>query len=131
MRANDEVLVRIPVAIRDDGSVFCVGEVPANAMLTLLQASEVDSNATVAALVDGLARLDGPVAGREMLLFYCAGRRLSLGERARGELAGFARSSGAAGIAGALSLGEIGSSQYRGYPLFHNATLVACRWGGE
>jgi len=31
-------------------------------------------------------------------------------------------------IAGALSLGEIGSSMERGYPLFHNATLVVSRW---
>ena len=31
IRANHEVLVRIPVALEDDGSLFCVGEVPANA----------------------------------------------------------------------------------------------------
>jgi len=29
IRANHEVLVRIPVALEEDGSLFCVGEVPA------------------------------------------------------------------------------------------------------
>ncbi|MCL2636456.1 MAG: histidine kinase, partial [Betaproteobacteria bacterium] len=32
-----EILVRIPVAFSEDGSIFCVGEVPANSMLRLLK----------------------------------------------------------------------------------------------
>lgn len=128
VRADDEVLVRIPVAVEADGSVFCVGEVPANAMLTLLQAPQVDSTKTVEALVDGITKLNGDLSGRDLLLFYCAGRRMYLNERANGELAEVARLSQARQIAGALSLGEIGSSRLHGYPLFHNATLVGCRW---
>ena len=31
-------------------------------------------------------------------------------------------------VAWALSLGEIEGSTVHGYPLFHNATLVASRW---
>ena len=65
----------------------------------------------------------------ELLLFYCAGRRLHLGlEAATGELHQFNQLTQASPIAGALSLGEIGSSLQWGYPLFHNATLVATRW---
>ena len=129
VRADDEVLVRIPVAVESDGSVFCVGEVPANAMLTLLQAQQVDSTLTVENLLDEMTRLNGDLSGRELLLFYCAGRRMYLNERANGELAEVARLSKAQQIAGALSLGEIGSSRIRGYPLFHNATLVGSLWG--
>lgn len=131
VRANGMILVRIPVALEEDGSLFCVGEVPPNAMLTLLKAPAVDSVHTLVTLVQGLAALGGPLAGQELLLFYCAGRRLHLGiEAAENELRAFAQRTQAAQVAGVLSLGEIGGSTQWGYPLFHNATLVASRWGG-
>lgn len=129
IRANHEVLVRIPVTLEEDGSLFCVGEVPANAVLTLLEAPQVDSPHTLQTLVKGLTEANGELAGSEILLFYCAGRRLHLGlQAACSELHQFAQMTRAAHIAGALSLGEIGSSLQWGYPLFHNATLVAARW---
>jgi hypothetical protein len=129
IRANHEILVRIPVALEEDGSLFCVGEVPANAVLTLLEAPKVDSPQTLQSLVQGLAKINGNLAGSELLLFYCAGRRLHLGlDAATGELHQFSQLTRAAPVAGALSLGEIGSSLQWGYPLFHNATLVSARW---
>jgi hypothetical protein len=129
IRANHEVLVRIPVALEEDGSLFCVGEVPANAVLTLLEAPKVDSQHTLQTLVQGLTQLHGDLQDSEVLLFYCAGRRLHLGlEAATSELQQFGQLTKATPISGALSLGEIGSSLQWGYPLFHNATLVATRW---
>jgi hypothetical protein len=130
VRANGITLVRIPVALEADGSLYCVGEVPANSMLALLAAPAVDSRQTLETICDGLAETNGPLAGRDLLLFYCAGRRLHLGvDAARAEIRGLAERSGAAQLAGALSLGEIGSTVEREYPLFHNATLVASLWG--
>ncbi len=130
VRANGMILVRIPVALEKDGSLFCVGEVPPNALLTLLNAPAVDSAQTIGVLNEGLAELGGLPAGRELLLFYCAGRRLHLGiEAAENELGMLAQRTRATQIAGALSLGEIGGSTQWGYPLFHNATLVASYWG--
>ncbi len=129
VRANHHVVVRIPVMLNDDGSLFCVGEVPANSVLTLLKSPTVDSHETLAVLHDGLRALNGDCAGTELLLFYCAGRRMHLGlERASLELQAFETRTQAAQVAGALSLGEIGGSTLHGYPLFHNATLVAARW---
>ncbi len=129
IRANNEIIVRMPVALQDDGSVFCVGEVPPNALLTLLKAPEVNSVQTVDKLIDGLRDLYGPVSGLDILTFYCAGRRIHLGDRALNELRELHARSGAATIAGALSLGEIGHSMQWGYPFFHNGALVCCRWG--
>jgi hypothetical protein len=40
VRANGEIVVRIPVALRDDGSLHCVGEIPPNSLLTLLEGPE-------------------------------------------------------------------------------------------
>ncbi|MDD5058282.1 MAG: FIST N-terminal domain-containing protein [Sideroxydans sp.] len=129
VRANHHVVVRIPVMLADDGSLFCVGEVPPNAVLTLLERPSVDTSETLRVLVEGLTALNGNPAGTELLLFYCAGRRMHLGiELASTELGEFANRTQAAQIGGALSLGEIGGSTLHGYPLFHNATLVAARW---
>lgn len=126
VRANREILVRIPVSFEADGSLVCVGEVPPNALLTLLEAPAVDSVHTLDTLAAGLAAQNGSLADDELLLFYCAGRRMHLGaEAATRELAALAQRIQTAGIAGALSLGEIGSSTQWGYPLFHNAALVA------
>ncbi len=131
VRANHHVVVRIPVALHEDGSLFCVGEVPPNAVLTLLERPSVDSRETLRVLTEGLNAMNGDSTNTELLLFYCAGRRMHLGvEVATQELQEFNTRTAAAQIAGALSLGEIGGSTLHGYPLFHNATLVAARWQG-
>lgn len=130
VRANGVIVVRIPVALEEDGSLFCVGEVPANAVLALLRAPAVDSVHTLDTVARGLVELNGPLDGRDLLLFYCAGRRLHLGiEAAAEELRGLQDRTNAGQVAGALSLGECGSTTQWGYPLFHNATLVASLWG--
>ena len=128
VRADGQIIVRIPVALEADGSLFCVGEVPPHALLTLLRAPAVDSAATVERLARGLEQLHGDTTGTELLAFYCAGRRLHLGERAETELAELAARTAARSVAGALSLGEIGHSMLWGYPLFHNGAILCCRW---
>jgi hypothetical protein len=129
VRANHHVLVRIPVMLAEDGSLYCVGEVPANSLLTLLEAPSVDSTETMRVLTEGLASLKDDSTEAELLLLYCAGRRMHLGpEAATAELQEFAKLTHSRQVAGAVSLGEIGGSTVHGYPLFHNATLVATCW---
>lgn len=129
VRANHNVLVRIPVAVGDDGSVTCVGEVPAHSVLSLLEAPPPGSHVTVDSLLERLATLNGGIAGHDLLLFYCAGRRMHLGaEAAEAEVHDMGQRGKVRQITGALSLGEIGASSLRGYPLFHNATLVTALW---
>ena len=128
VRGNNEVVVRIPVGLDDDGALRCVGEVPENAMLVLLRAPEAPAAQCVARLVDALSGPRGMPAGGQLLTYYCAGRRMHLGESAAQELAQLEHASGAGRMAGALSLGEIGSTQAWGYPTFHNAALVCTPW---
>lgn len=128
VRANKEVVVRIPVALAEDGALHCVGEVPENAMLVLLRAPDAPAAQCVGTLVDALAGTRGMPAGGQLLTYYCAGRRMHLGESAQQELAQLEHDSGAAQMAGALSLGEIGSTQAWGYPTFHNAAMVCTPW---
>lgn len=127
--ASGEILVRIPVSLKEDGSIFCVGEVPPNSVLALLRAPAVDSLDTVRAIAEGLLSLNGPPERQEVLAFYCAGRRIYLCDKSEDEISELGRHTKASRIAGALSLGEIGSAKRRGYPFFHNAALVCSRWG--
>ncbi|MCQ8102962.1 FIST C-terminal domain-containing protein [Methylomonas sp. SURF-2] len=130
VRANHSTLVRIPVMLDEDNALFCIGEVPAHSMLTLLEAPRVDSSATLETLRLGLSQLRGKPAAAGLLLFYCAGRKQHMGaEAATEELRAFGQLTGASGVAGALALGEIGESTLWGYPLFQNATLVTADWG--
>lgn len=129
LRANHCTLVRIPVMLDDENALYCIGEVPAHSMLTLLDAPRVNSVSTVETLQQGLTQLSGQLTDRTLLLFYCAGRRLHLGNaRATEELHLFKQSSQASSVAGGLALGEIGDTTLWGYPLFHNATLVSTVW---
>lgn len=129
LRANGDVVVRIPVAVADDGSLYCVGEVPENTLLVLLKAPEAGAGACVERLATRLSADNGSLRDGQLLTFYCAGRRMHLGEAAQQELQALAVATGAAVQGGALSLGEIGSTSRWGYPMFHNATLVCSVWG--
>ncbi len=129
LRASAEVVVRIPVALTEDGSLFCVGEVPENSFLVLLKAPDVAGGHCIQDLAASLGELNGAMLARPLLAFYCAGRRMHLGPSAVTELGELALATGAHPIAGALSLGEIGSTHEWGYPMFHNATLVCTPWG--
>ena len=130
LRANQEVVVRIPVALTEDGSLYCVGEVPENAILVLLRAPEANAGQCIGQVSQSLIAANGSLHERELLTFYCAGRRMHLGSGADTELAALVTLTGVTHMAGALSLGEIGSTHAWGYPLFHNATLVCTPWQG-
>lgn len=128
LRASGDVVVRIPVALTDDGSLYCVGEVPENAMLVVLKAPAAGANGCIARLGDKLRQESAALADGALLTFYCAGRRMHLGGEAETELAELHANTGVDVMAGALSLGEIGSTSRWGYPMFHNATLVCAPW---
>lgn len=120
-----EVLVRIPVAFDEDGSILCIGEVPPNSVLRLLRApalAESDCVATIAADLQTRARAG--TTRDTLVTFYCAGRRLHLGAAAAQELHQLREAAGVSQLAGALSLGEISSFENFGIPVFHNAALV-------
>lgn len=124
LRINGDYLLRIPVALTDEDALYCVGEIPTNALLTLMQAIPEGSASTV----DKLSS-QAVAAGSGILLgFYCAGRRLHLGEYAHQELSRWHAKAQPRMLVGALSLGEIGSDLQGGYPFFQNACLVAIPW---
>ena len=80
VRANHHVVVRIPVMLTDDGSLFCVGEVPANSVLTLLKAPTVRTVETLHNLTEGLQALNGNVTDTEIIAVLLRGRRRCIWE---------------------------------------------------
>lgn len=119
-----DVLVRIPVGFNEDGSLFCVGEVPPNAMLHLLRAPALEDSQCVNRIVHRLQGSHPPARSPLFLTFYCAGRRMHFGTEASQELAALQRASGSTELAGALSLGEIDTLPGLDVPRFHNACIV-------
>jgi len=121
IRADGEMLVRIPVALLDDGSLLCVGEIPENALITVVNAVKPASTDTVRAIA---ARLAGTTLD-DGLVYYCAGRRMHLGpEAAAAEICALGEAMAPARAGGALTLGEIGTARRNRLPLFYNATIV-------
>jgi len=118
--ADGEVIVRIPVSIDDKGSLYCVGEVPENSIMTLLISPDEASHHTVNSLKNRLEE-----SSEDLMFFYCAGRKMHLGEnKALSEIAMLADSRKNKVLFGALTLGEIGSLRNGGIPVFHNATII-------
>ena len=121
VRADGEAIIRVPVGLGDHGELLCVGEVPDGAVITVARACVPGQLTSVDSVT---ARLGETSA----LLFVCAGRRTHLGPDASlAEVVAFAARTRGPTL-GAVSLGEIGEARHGGYPLFHNATLVALPW---
>ncbi|MFQ2322862.1 MULTISPECIES: FIST signal transduction protein [Aeromonas] len=120
LRANGDVIVRIPVAVTDEGALLCVGEVPDHSILTLLKAPQ-SPTAHAIELAEKLSRHGAP---ERLEIYYCAGRQQHFGEQSTLELKTLFSHSGAHELVGALSLGEIGSLRPGEYPLFHNGAIL-------
>lgn len=124
-----DVLVRIPVGVTEDGALFCVGEVPPNTRLKLLRAPELEKSDCIGKICRVLDQPAGRLRDHPLLTFYCAGRRMHFGERAREELAQLQSTSQSSCLFGALTLGEIDSIEELNLtPRFHNAAVVCLKF---
>lgn len=123
MRISGQPLVRIPVALESDGTLVCVGDIAENTVLTLLQGVDPDCDETLALL----AQQSG-VSSPIYQVFYCAGRKMHLGDKSSAELTRLASLFAPSQLSGAVSLGEISNDDGQGYPLFHNAAIMCCPW---
>ncbi|WP_429019102.1 FIST signal transduction protein [Aeromonas allosaccharophila] len=120
LRANGDVIVRIPVAVTEEGALLCVGEVPDHSILTLLKAPQ----SPTAHAIELAGKLCQNGAPERIELYYCAGRQQHFGQQSQIEVATLFTHCGAHELVGALSLGEIGSLRPGDYPLFHNGAIL-------
>lgn len=124
---DGQILVRMPVALEDDGAIRCIGDVPEKAILVVCRAPPPRFGEAGRALAE---RLRQAGVASPLLLFYCAGRRLRLGSESEADLRALLGVTRAL-AAGAITLGEIGTAEGGGAPRFHNGALVCLGWDGR
>jgi len=119
-RLDGENIVRIPTMVSPDGGIYCAGEIPKNSVICMMDPVVPGSEETVNSIVERIGENKTGV----MLVFYCVGRKVHLGQKASEEIGKLADKLSPSSIFGALSTGEIGNSKKGGYPLLQNACIL-------
>lgn len=126
-RLNAEFVVRDPIAIREDGGLVCVGDVPRGSLVHIMHGNPqtlLDAARRVRSMVDQVTPAD---AWNGVDIFMdCISRSLFLGAGIGSELSAVRHPMRAQ--LGAFTLGEIANSKHE-YLEFHNKTaVVATIW---
>ncbi|MDW7690510.1 FIST N-terminal domain-containing protein [Flammeovirgaceae bacterium SG7u.111] len=124
-KENKEKIVRDPIATNEKGELFCVGEVPENAVLSILKGKPQNLIAAAKqATKDAIESMSG--TSTDVLVIECISRSLYLEKDFEHELdeinENVKKYNPDLQIQGALTLGEIASG--RGYIEFYNKTVV-------
>lgn len=124
---NDDILVRDPIQM-SDGELLCVGAVPVNSMIYILNGNEeriIAAAENVGILVAHQSEIEQKSTCGITLVFDCVSRVLYLGDKFPFEMAAIQRGVGAGrSIVGALSIGEIANTS-RGTINLLNKSIVA------
>jgi len=124
-RHHSEDVVRDPISVGADGSLHCVGLVPENSVLNILCGS-ADSLVAAARIAAEEAYRKSENSKPLCLHFHCVSRRFYLNDGFSRELEvvrEMAESRGGADQVGALTVGEIATSE-RGHVEFLNKSVV-------
>jgi hypothetical protein len=133
-KEGQEVVVRDPIAPGEGGTLVCVGDVPENAVLSILKGEAASLTAAAAQAAREASAgfsLRSGAGVRHCLLADCVSRAQFLGERFPAELAGISQALreelGSAGgdAIGMLTLGEISSAGQGTLEFFNKTAVVA------
>ncbi|HBA83664.1 MAG TPA: hypothetical protein DCZ95_06170 [Verrucomicrobia bacterium] len=123
---SDEDLVRDPIAVGAEGELICIGDIPENAALNVLKGQKSALVAAAGRAAGYLCKKGPPY--RQCLLFDCVSRSLYLDQAYSKELDmihNSLRMSGPTLVAeGALSIGEIASTDQKEIDFFNKTTVV-------
>lgn len=126
-RLNAEFVVRDPIAIREDGGLVCVGDVPRGSLVHIMHGNPqtlLDAARRVRSMVDQVTP-ENAWNGVEIFM-DCISRSLFLGDGISNELSAVRHP--LRPQLGAFTLGEIANSKHE-YLEFHNKTaVVATIW---
>jgi hypothetical protein len=117
--------LRVPLAIRDDGSIVCAAEIPEGATVCIMA---TDPAATCGAAADATRAALDQLLGRPpqvALFFDCVATRLRMGREFGAELSTIKGLLGNTHFAGCNTYGQVARTdgQFSG---FHNCTAVVC-----
>lgn len=119
---NDELKVRAPLSVNDDGSIDCATEVPVGQQVRIVEGDHEAIIAAARTAAEHAVQAIGGHAPAGAIVFDCVARKLVLGEGFRREVEAFQRVVGAP-VMGFNTYGEI--ARVRGQLSgFHNTTAV-------
>ena len=127
-RHNAEDVVRDPISVGSDGSLHCVGLVPENSVLNILCGS-ADSLIDAASIAAQEAYRTAESANCICLHFHCVSRRFYLNDQFDRELevvGGVAAAKEGVGQLGALTIGEIATSERGQIEFLNKSVVIGC-----
>jgi hypothetical protein len=117
-RIGGEIIVRDPIQLLEDGSLVCVGELPPEAFVHVLEGAP---DALIAAAEQARVMADSKIKPSVQRVFIdCISRVLFLQDQFGQELAAVAQDQS---VVGALTLGEV-AGDFGGFLEFYNKTAV-------
>ncbi len=129
-RLNMEFVVRDPIAVRHDGGLVCVGDVPCGSLVHIMNgnhSSLLSASTRVRTMVDSNSKAASESAVD--IAMDCISRALFLGDKINNEIDSLHHAPRP--LIGAFTLGEIANSG-QDYLEFHNKTVViATIWENE
>jgi hypothetical protein len=117
--------IRVPLAVKEDGSVICAAEIPRGSIIHIMKASSSSTvEAAEAAVESALAAMGAHKPGAA-IFFDCVATRLRMGQAFEDELEGVRKRLFGAQLMGCNTHGQIARApgQFEG---FHNCTAVVC-----
>jgi hypothetical protein len=115
--------LRVPLALQEDGSIYCAAEVPQDSMISLMKAS---SHSPIEAAATAAQRAQRGLAGHKpsvALFFDCVATRLVLGKDFGLELEALQETLDQTPLVGCNSHGQF-ARVHQQYSAFHNCTAV-------
>ena len=121
-------LIRDPLSANEDKSIDFITEIPANAVVNMMEGNVPDLIATAESVAKVTA--EKVAEPKFALVFDCISRHLLMGKEFEKELRSIREAVGMeVPILGALTFGEVGS--YNDAPLFHNKTVAIAVIGNK
>lgn len=117
--------LRVPLAVGDDGSIFCAAEVPAGSVVHIMQTSSQSASDAAARATDTALLALGDHRPKAALFFDCVATRLRLNDKFDAELEVVKNRLPGISLAGCNTHGQIARAegQFQG---FHNCNAVVC-----
>ena len=117
--------IRVPLAIKEDGSIICAAEIPRGSIIHIMKASSSSTVGAAESAVESALAAMGPHKPGAAIFFDCVATRLRMGQAFEDELEGVRRRLFGAQLMGCNTHGQIARApgQFEG---FHNCTAVVC-----
>jgi hypothetical protein len=117
--------IRVPLAVKEDGSVICAAEIPRGSIIHIMKASSSSTVGAAEAAVESALAAMGAHKPSAAIFFDCVATRLRMGQAFEDELEGVRKRLFGAQLMGCNTHGQIARApgQFEG---FHNCTAVVC-----